>query len=489
MNDSDPQLARYSPELVSLTSRQHDAGDEVYHHILGLGLKILNMQIGVISRVNNRIASVVFQYPALAGLQEGHHLALAAGFSASVVDQRTLVVQTAVSDAQRQRLPPPYRALPVASYIGIPLTVDGEFYGLLELLSRNGRNRPFSSGQIACVRFMASSIGHMLYQATLLQRNAQLLRENQRINEIIDKAFKYAAIGMALASPEGYFRRANRTFCKMLGYSEAEMLHTSFQSITLPDDLALDLQYLQDLAQRRIEFYSVEKRYLKRDGAYLWVRLSVSAIFEQDVVLFYISQIQDIGADKVVLQALATQREQLEQLNQALTLQASIDYLTGIRNRRSFVQRFAPLLQHARSLVALALFDLDYFKHYNDTYGHQAGDEALIYFSSEMRRHFKEPDSLIGRFGGEEFIALCSADGQCDILERLDKLRESLDYGSDESLPGHLTVSIGCVLVPRECVTPQSFDVLVRYADEMLYQAKNTGRNRLKHRVLTSLKR
>ncbi|UCQ56931.1 diguanylate cyclase [Edwardsiella piscicida] len=488
MNDSDPQLARYYPELVSLTTLPHDAGDEVYHHILGLGLKILNMQVGVISRVNHRIASVVFQYPALAGLQAGHHLALAADFSASVVAQGALVVQTTVSDAQRQRLPPPYRALPVASYIGIPLTVGGEFYGLLELLSRNGRNRPFSSGQIACVRFMASSIGHMLYQSTLLQRNAQLLRENQRINEIIDKAFKYAAIGMALTSPEGYYRRANRTFCKMLGYSEAEMLNTSFQSITHPDDLALDLQYLQDLAQRRIEFYSVEKRYLKRDGAYLWVRLSVSAIFEQDAVLLYISQIQDIGADKVVLQALAAQREQLEQLNQALTLQASIDYLTGIRNRRSFVQHFAPPLQHARSLVALALFDLDYFKHYNDTYGHQAGDEALIYFSNEMRRHFKEPDSLIGRFGGEEFIALCSADGQCNILERLDKLRESLDYGSDEALPGHLTVSIGCVLVPRECVTPQSFDALVRYADEMLYQAKNTGRNRLKYRELASLK-
>lgn len=487
MNDSDAPLARDDPDRVSLGGLDDDAGDEVYHHILGQGLTILNMQAGVISRVSQRIASVTVQYPAIAGLAVGSCIALAPDCSARVINDDALVTQNSLSDAQRQRLPPPYRAFPVVSYIGIPLSVGARRYGLLEFLSPHPRRRPFSRGQIACVRVMARSIGHMLYQRELFENNARVWRESQRINEIANQAFDAAAIGMALASPEGYFRRANRTFCQMLGYSEAEMLNISVQSITHAQDVVLDLPALQDLAQRRIDVYRVEKRYIKKAGTYLWVRLSVSALYERDAVLLYILQIQDISAEKSARCALAAQREQLERLNWALTLQVGIDYLTCICNRRSLVQQFATLLQHARPLVALALFDLDHFKHFNDAYGHQAGDEALIYFAAQMRHHFPAPESLIGRFGGEEFIVLCSAERAYHIVDRLDKLRESLDYGSDDALRGHLTVSVGCVLVPRACVTPHSFDALVRYADEMLYQAKNSGRNRQKYRQITSL--
>lgn len=82
---------------------------------------------------------------------------------------------------------------------------------------------------------------------------------------------------------------------------------------------------------------------------------------------------------------------------------------------------------------------------------------------------------------------MCSAEHACGALARLDTLRETLDYGSDKALQGHLTVSIGCVLLPRQSVTPNDFDALVHHADEMLYQAKNSGRNRLKHRELKTL--
>ena len=484
MNNHEPSPARATPPASVLPAGDDD---EVYHAILRMGLASLHMQLAVICRVSNNIASVIYRYPASAAFSPGRRLSLNADFSQRVMDENGVVVQVAPPAEVVQCLPAPYRAQPLGCYIGVPLWLGEERYGLLELLSSQAPSTPFSESQLADVALLARSIGHLLSQTRLLHANQQLIRENQRINTVIDKAFNYAAIGMALVAPGGYFRRANRTFCKMLGYSELEMRSICFQSITHPDDLALDLQHLEDLAQRRIDAYTLEKRYQKKDGAYLWVRLSVSAIYENDVLLFYISQIQDIQAERTALRELAAQREQLQRLNQALTLQASIDYLTGIRNRRSLIQQFATMLAQAGSWMALALFDLDYFKHYNDTYGHQAGDEALVYFASALRHHFREPESLIGRFGGEEFIVVCSAEHVCGVLARLDKLRETLDYGSDKALQGHLTVSIGCVLLPRQSVTPHDFDALVRHADEMLYQAKNSGRNRLKHRELKTL--
>ncbi|SPW26732.1 Bacteriophytochrome cph2 [Edwardsiella tarda] len=484
MNDPDPSPTHAIPP-VSTASPTGD--DEVYRAILRMGLANLHMQLGVISRVSNNIASVLYCYPVSAAFPPGSRLSLSTDFSRRVMDEDRLVVYVDPPAEAVQPLPAAYRAQPLGCYIGVPLWLGEERYGLLELLSTQAPSAPFSEEQLADVALLARSIGYLLHQARLRQANQQLIRENQRINTVIEKAFKYAAIGMALVAPGGYFRRANRTFCKMLGYSETEMRSICFQSITHPDDLALDLQNLEALAQRHIDFYTVEKRYLMKAGTYLWVRLSVSAIYDEEAVLFYISQIQDIQAERTALRELAAQREQLERLNQALTLQANIDYLTGIRNRRSLIQQFAAMLAQSGSLVALALFDLDYFKHYNDTYGHQAGDEALVYFADALRHHFREPESLIGRFGGEEFIVLCSAEHACGALARLDTLRETLDYGSDKALQGHLTVSIGCVLLPRQSVTPNDFDALVHHADEMLYQAKNSGRNRLKHRELKTL--
>lgn len=108
-------------------------------------------------------------------------------------------------------------------------------------------------------------------------------------------AFEAAAHGMALVSIEGRFIRVNSALCAMVGYCEAELLATDFQTLTHPDDLAADLGYVRDLLEGRVESYQMEKRYFHKTGRIIWILLSVSLVrSSRGVPVHFVSQIQDI---------------------------------------------------------------------------------------------------------------------------------------------------------------------------------------------------
>ena len=137
-----------------------------------------------------------------------------------------------------------------------------------------------------------------------------------RHDDVFENAFQYAAIGMALVSPEGRWLRVNRALCGITGYSEAELLQTTFQEITHPDDLDTDLGYLQQLINGDIDHYVMEKRYYHEQGHIIWVLLSVSLIRDKNGDPdFFISQIQDIS-DRI--QTLNDLRESEQRLELAL---------------------------------------------------------------------------------------------------------------------------------------------------------------------------
>lgn len=105
--------------------------------------------------------------------------------------------------------------------------------------------------------------------------------------------------GLAIVSKKGKWLEVNDKLCKIIGYAKENLLKLTFQDVTHPDDLDKDLNLLNDLLGRKIDQYSIEKRYLKPDKSVVWVFLSVSAIFdEEDNVLYFISQIQDITNQK-----------------------------------------------------------------------------------------------------------------------------------------------------------------------------------------------
>jgi PAS domain S-box-containing protein len=116
---------------------------------------------------------------------------------------------------------------------------------------------------------------------------------------LFQNAFEHAAIGMALVAPDGKWLRVNRSVCEITGYSEEELLQGSFQDITLPDDLDLDLANVKKMLAGEIDSYQMEKRYFHKNGAIVWVLLSVSLVRENTgQPRFFISQIQDITSRK-----------------------------------------------------------------------------------------------------------------------------------------------------------------------------------------------
>ena len=136
---------------------------------------------------------------------------------------------------------------------------------------------------------------------------------------LFQSAFEFAAIGMALVSPEGKWLRVNRSVCKITGYSEAELLERTFQDITHPDDLELDLENARKMLAGEINTYQMEKRYYHKDGSIVWILLSASLVrTKSGEPLFFIGQIQDITRQKTSEQKLAKATAEIKRLQQRL---------------------------------------------------------------------------------------------------------------------------------------------------------------------------
>lgn len=176
-----------------------------------------------------------------------------------------------------------------------------------------------------------------------------------------------------------------------------------------------------------------------------------------------------------------TFQDEVDQAFQKRLLDAAInDGLTGMRNRAYFDQKIRAEFDYAaryHTKLSLIIFDIDYFKQVNDTYGHVAGDAVLVHLGACMLDAVREEDFL-ARYGGEEFAMICrelSAEQGFKAAERLRKIvdAEVFKYGDIEI---ELTVSAGVVSYPE--LSAKTHGELIAAADEALYRAKSVGRNR-----------
>ena len=159
------------------------------------------------------------------------------------------------------------------------------------------------------------------------------------------------------------------------------------------------------------------------------------------------------------------------------------DSLTGVANRRSFNDTMESEWRRCArdgAPMAIIMADIDHFKDYNDTYGHQAGDLCLQQVSAAMRRCAVRPPDLLARYGGEEFIVLLPQETRAGaevVAQRiLDEVRALHIPHASSSVGPHVTVSLGMASVmPTEGMDSSA---LIRAADALLYRAKHTGRDR-----------
>jgi len=137
--------------------------------------------------------------------------------------------------------------------------------------------------------------------------------------DTFSSAFKYSAIGIALVSPLGKWLEVNDAVCDITGYSRDELLKLDFQKITYPDDLEIDLKFVQQMLHRKIDSYSLEKRYIAKNGKIIWVLLTVSLVWHTDnTPKFFISQLVDITRKNQLAEELNVKNIELESIKNSL---------------------------------------------------------------------------------------------------------------------------------------------------------------------------
>lgn len=291
------------------------------------------------------------------------------------------------------------------------------------------------------------------------------LRESE---ERFHSMFDSAAIGMAIVGLDGHFIQVNPALCKIIGYSQDELQGKTFQEITHPEDLDIDLLLMKRLLSGELDHYQLEKRYFHHDGYIIWISLTGSVVHDpQHRIKYFIAQIVDITERKLLLQKLEEQ--------------AHYDALTNLYNRHFFFEQGE--IELSRSLrqhipLSVLMIDVDFFKKINDTYGHKTGDLMLQHISQQLRDACRKID-IIGRIGGEEFVVMLSNTSIKRALKLAERIRVRIANAGLSLNSGEIiscTLSIGVASLDEG---HPDINHLLSRADTALYQAKKSGRNRV----------
>jgi diguanylate cyclase (GGDEF)-like protein/PAS domain S-box-containing protein len=271
--------------------------------------------------------------------------------------------------------------------------------------------------------------------------------------------------------PDGcrvYVSPASRS---LLGYAPEELIGKKPIDLAHPLDLP-QLKAMLDKLQRSEEATAVQYRARRRDGSNLWVETNGRSLGAGKGVML---SIRDVTRRKLA-------EDRLEEANRNLLTLASTDSLTGLDNRRSFDRALAR--EQARCAreglpLSLLLIDVDHFKNFNDTFGHQDGDECLRKLSQLLKSTARRPADVTARYGGEELAVILpntNAEGARHFAEQYRKAVQELKLPNPGSAYGAVTVSIGL-----DCETTSAWpeSSALQHADEALYRAKANGRNRI----------
>ncbi|WP_085442493.1 sensor domain-containing diguanylate cyclase [Magnetofaba australis] len=284
-----------------------------------------------------------------------------------------------------------------------------------------------------------------------LQRTySGLQSERNKLTTIILSAKE----GIVVTNPLGEVVLVNPAAERLLGKSDQQIVKEGF--INLLDDP----DYVQN--------------YLDTNG----LEMPDTIVYNSRVLNFYACSIKnDDGSERIGSAALIRDVTDEKKLERQLRELSTTDALTGLLNRRRLDEVLAEELNRAKRYhmqLGLLIFDVDHFKRFNDEHGHDQGDRVLQAIAAEMKDHFRNIDFPC-RYGGEEFVAILPNTYPEGAIKVADRLRERIEEMVVDGLK--VTISIGVAVYPQS--PGDEPDTLLKSADNALYRAKRSGRNRV----------
>jgi len=278
--------------------------------------------------------------------------------------------------------------------------------------------------------------------------------------------FELSLVGVALTGPDKRWWEVNDRLCEILGYRREQLLRLSWAEQTHPDDLDVDIAQFERVMARRIDGYSLDKRFLRPDGVLVYASVSTRCVRRSNgMVDHFVTVVQDI-----------TERKQAEERIQKL---AHHDALTGLPNRELLIDRLLQAVTRAdrdHTQVGVLLVDLDLFKRINDTLGHSVGDQLLRNVAARLQGCAR-PGDTVSRQGGDEFAVVLPdlANANDDAARIAQRILNAVarPYALDDK-ELHASCSIGISVFPRD---GRGAENLLKNADVALYRAKDMGRN------------
>ncbi len=289
-------------------------------------------------------------------------------------------------------------------------------------------------------------------------------RQAEHQQRLAASVFESSDDAIMITDAELRIRDTNGAFTRITGYAKDEMLgQTPDRLAAAPDDDGCSVirRHLSDQDSWKGEVIG-----RRRNGEQYPLRLSITVVRdERDRVCHYVATFSDVTH-------LKRHQEELHRL-------ARHDALTELPNRRHFAERLEDALPQARrnqALLAVGYLDLDGFKPINDRLGHAAGDRLLV-IVGERLRHALRAEDLLARLGGDEFVLLLNelhdAEECRQVVERLRQvIRRPVTL---DGLTVQVSCSIGITLYPQDDAEAET---LLRHADEAMYRAKRSGKNR-----------
>ncbi|QHE51970.1 diguanylate cyclase domain-containing protein [Pontibacillus sp. HMF3514] len=321
-------------------------------------------------------------------------------------------------------------------------------------------------------RELAQSFQSMIVQ---LQYNMKMMRRTQKqYKNIVDHISEV----VYQIDPKGCWVFLNPAWEKVSGYTVREAIGEHFMSFVHREDRVKLYRMLRPLMNKELDHTMHQVRYTQKDGGERIVEFYCTAVFdEQGNLEGYTGAIHDIT------EWVHAERN-LQKANQKLEEMSFKDSLTNIPNRRLFEkymdQSWTEALKQKNSITFM-MVDIDFFKPFNDTYGHLHGDDCLAEIATTLQTEVEKNDGFIARYGGEEFAIIYENLNISEAEEKAEALRNSvknkkIPHRASE-ISDYVTISIGMIhRIPDET---ESITAFVQRADQALYEAKENGKDQV----------